>query len=103
MIPRPADDRRSARGMWLALPPGMRGKKSQWAARPPAPTAGASTPSTVRLPPGAARGSTVDDQRYAAREAASPDAKQYKGGDVIVISVTAAVIVLLVVVILILL
>jgi len=57
----------------------------------------------VRLPPGAARGSAVDDQRYGAREAASPDAKQYKGGDVIVISVTAAVIILLVVVILILL
>ena len=51
---------------------------------------------------GAALGTPIDDQRYAAREAASPEAKKYKGGDVIVISASAVAIVLLVVLILIL-
>jgi hypothetical protein len=53
-------------------------------------------------PRGTAAGSKAEDQRYAMREAASPDAKNYKGGDVVVISVTTAAIVLLAVIILIL-
>jgi hypothetical protein len=55
-----------------------------------------------QTPRGPAVGSKADDQRYAMREAASPDAKNYKAGDVVVISVTTAVIVLLAVIILIL-
>ena len=55
-----------------------------------------------RAPNGTAPGSPAEDQRYARREAASPDAKNYKAGDVVVISVTTAVIVLLAVIILIL-
>jgi len=55
-----------------------------------------------RAPRGTAAGSPAEAQRYARREAASPDAKNYKGGDVVVISVTTAVIVLLAVIILIL-
>jgi hypothetical protein len=55
-----------------------------------------------RAPSGPAAGSPAEDQRYAKREAASPDAKNYKAGDVVVISVTTAVIILLAVVILIL-
>ncbi len=44
----------------------------------------------------------ADEQAYASREAASPDAKKYKAGDVIVISATTLVIILLVVLIIIL-
>ncbi len=62
-----------------------------------------SAPAKVELaPPGTVPGSVAEDQRYAMREAASPNAKNYKGGDVVVISATAAVIVILAVVILIL-
>jgi hypothetical protein len=49
-----------------------------------------------------ALGTPSEDQRYAAREAASPDAKKYRGGDVIVISASAVAIILLVVLIIIL-
>ena len=62
-----------------------------------APGAAANVPSGVSL------GSSADEARYAAREAATPEAKKYKGGDVIVISVTAVVVVLLIVVIILLL
>jgi len=55
-----------------------------------------STPQGVKL------GSRDEDQRYASQEAKSPDAKKYRGGDVIVISATALAIILLVVIILIL-
>ncbi len=51
---------------------------------------------------GAALGTPGEDQRYAAREAASPDAKKYRGGDVIVISASAVAIVLLIVLLIIL-
>jgi hypothetical protein len=51
---------------------------------------------------GVALGTHGEDQRYAAREAASPEAKKYRGGDVVVISASAVAIVLLVVLILIL-
>lgn len=54
-------------------------------------------------PKGAVLGSRADEQRYAAREAASPDAKQYRGGDVIVISATAVAIALLIVLVILLL
>ncbi len=47
-------------------------------------------------------GSRADEERYAAREAASPDAKQFRGGDVIVISATAVAIALLIVLVLVL-
>jgi hypothetical protein len=54
-------------------------------------------------PRGAELGSRAEDRRYAAREAASPEAKQYRGGDVLVISATTVAIILLVIVIIILL
>lgn len=54
-------------------------------------------------PKGAALASKAEEAHYAAREAKSPDAKQYRGGDVIVISATAVAVILLVVLILILL
>jgi predicted double-glycine peptidase len=49
-----------------------------------------------------ALGSLTETQTYAAREAASPDAKKYRGGDVIVISASALAVILLVVLIIIL-
>lgn len=63
----------------------------------------ASAPAGEReLPRGTTLGSRAEDRRYAAREAASPDAKTYRGGDVVVISATAVAIILLVIVIIIL-
>lgn len=56
----------------------------------------------VNAPQGVVLGSLDEDQRYASQEAKSPDAKKYRGGDVIVISATALVVILLVVIILIL-
>jgi len=57
---------------------------------------------TLTVPRGVSLGSRDEDHRYASQEAKSPDAKKYRGGDVIVISATALAIILLVVVILIL-
>ncbi len=57
----------------------------------------------IRVPRGATAGSSADDQRYAIREAASEQAKNFKGGNAIIISTTAAVIILLGVIIIILL
>jgi hypothetical protein len=71
-------------------------------AQPKTPPAQSEPAKAERAPRGAVVGSPAEDKRYAMREAASPDAKNYKGGDVVVISVTTAVIVLLAVVILIL-
>lgn len=56
----------------------------------------------ANAPKGVWLGSQSEDRRYAVRETASPDAKKYRGGDVIVISATALIIALLVVIILIL-
>jgi hypothetical protein len=56
----------------------------------------------ARPPERAALGTPSEQERYAAREAASPEASKYRGGDTIVISVTAVAIVLLVVLVLIL-
>ena len=53
-------------------------------------------------PKGVSLGSAQDEKRYAAREATSPEAKNYRGGDVIVISATTALIILLVVLIVVL-
>jgi len=54
------------------------------------------------VPRGTALGSRAEEQSYAKREAASPDAKQFKGGSVIVIGATTVAIILLIVIILIL-
>jgi hypothetical protein len=60
-------------------------------------------PATRVLPGRATPATGVDRSRYAAREAASPEAKQYKGGgDVVIIGSSALVIVLLVVLIIVL-
>ena len=47
-------------------------------------------------------GSMTEAQRYAAREATSPDAKRFRGGDYIVISASALIIILLIVLIIVL-
>jgi Flp pilus assembly protein TadB len=49
----------------------------------------------AKTPSQRSRGSRADENRYAAREKASNDAKKYRAGDVIVISATAAIIILL--------
>jgi hypothetical protein len=67
------------------------------AAGPSAPAA-----SPAPLPRGTELGSRSEDRRYASREAASPEAKQFRGGDVVVISATTIAIILLVIVIIIL-
>ncbi len=46
--------------------------------------------------------SRAEEARYARREAASPEAKKFRGGDVIVISASAIAIVLLIVLIIVL-
>jgi predicted double-glycine peptidase len=61
-----------------------------------------SVPKAATLPPSTALGSLTEAQTYAAREATSPDAKKYRGGDVIVISASALAVILLVVLIIIL-
>lgn len=61
-----------------------------------------SVQSTGHAPRGVAMGSRTEEQRYAAREAASPDAKKYRAGDVIVISASALAIVLVIILIIIL-
>jgi hypothetical protein len=72
-----------------------------------APESGASIQGTarvqeVRAPQGRTMGSRADEARYAAKEAASAEAKNYRAGDVIVISATALVIILLVILIIVL-
>jgi hypothetical protein len=47
-------------------------------------------------------GSPDEERRYAAREAASPAAKNYRAGDVVIISASALAVILLVVLIIIL-
>jgi hypothetical protein len=70
------------------------------------PTSTVATSNHALLAHAAARGTALgarsDEQRYAAREAASPDAKKYRGGDVIVISASVLVVILLVVLIIVL-
>ncbi|HEY3499490.1 MAG TPA: hypothetical protein VGK73_32595 [Polyangiaceae bacterium] len=68
----------------------------------PAPVATTPLAADTVLPRGTMLGSRSEERRYAQREAASPDAKQYRGDDYIVISATAIAIILLVIVIIIL-
>ncbi len=56
----------------------------------------------IRIPRTGAAGASSEDQRYAMREALSRNAKNFRGGDVIVISATVAVIILLGIIIIIL-
>jgi hypothetical protein len=53
--------------------------------------------------PQAAQKPTTDDRRYAARELASPDAADYRGGDTVVIGASAATAILAVLLLVILL
>ncbi len=54
--------------------------------------------------PHAARATSAERSRYAAREAASPEAKQYRGGaDVVIISASALAVIVLAVVLLVVL
>ncbi|HEX3597787.1 MAG TPA: hypothetical protein VHU80_21915 [Polyangiaceae bacterium] len=53
-------------------------------------------------PRGTSLGSGTEEARYAAREAAAPQAKKYRGGDVIIISASVLVVILLVVLIIVL-
>lgn len=54
------------------------------------------------VPHGTALGSHSEEARYAQREATAPQAKNYRGGDVIVISASVLVVILLVVLIIVL-
>lgn len=73
------------------------------APRAEAPSA-AHAPATTRvLPQRAALATRTDRSRYAAREAASPEAKQYRGGDdVVIIGGSALALVLAIVLIIVL-
>ena len=67
----------------------------------PAVTTIAKSP-VAKAPSHRSRGSRADEDRYAAREKASNDAKKYRAGDAIVITATAAIIILLGVIIILL-
>ena len=69
----------------------------------PVPAAGESGAVRIIVPHKPGAGSSLEDQRYAMREALSQNAKNFRGGDVIVISATVAVIILLGIIIIILL
>lgn len=58
--------------------------------------------SAAHAPVGAVPGSRSEERRYAAREASSPQAKDYRGGDVIVISASALAVILLVILVIVL-
>ena len=59
-------------------------------------------PAAPPAPSPRAFGDPADEARYAAREAASPDAKKYRGGDVIVIGASTLAVILIVVLIIVL-
>jgi hypothetical protein len=61
------------------------------------------TPATAKPAPSGAKASADDRSRYAARDEASPRAKNYRGGDTIVIGTTAVVAILAVVLLVVLL
>jgi predicted double-glycine peptidase len=64
--------------------------------------AGATEGATAKaapIAPSSAAATLNEQERYAARESASPDAKKYRGGDYIVISASALAVILLVVLI----
>jgi hypothetical protein len=66
-------------------------------------TAETSTPQRLAAP-ARVRATGVERSRYAAREAASPEARQYRGGDdVVIISASALAVVLAVVLLIVLL
>jgi len=56
----------------------------------------------LAAPRTASRGSRAEERRYAEREAASPAAKNYRAGSVVVISASALAVILLVIIIIIL-
>jgi len=60
------------------------------------------TPKLASQPRSVERATPGEEKRYAAREAASPGAKEHRGGDTVVIGASALAVVLLVVVVLIL-
>ena len=69
----------------------------------PAPTVVQTQPRGIATQPRAPHGSRADQQRYAAREAQSKNAKKFRGGEpVVVITATAAIIILLGVIIILL-
>lgn len=76
-------------------------ERSNAAARP---AARLELPEQRATPPAAnARALTADEQRYAAREASSPNAQEYRGGDAIVIGASTATVVLAVILLIVLL
>jgi hypothetical protein len=60
-------------------------------------------PATAKHAPSATKASADDRSRYAARDEASPKAKNYRGGDTVVIGTTAVVAILAVVLLVVLL
>jgi hypothetical protein len=81
--------------------PAFASERGLAAAAESVPTAQAQTPSKAPL---SARATSAERSRYAAREAASPEAKQYRGGaDVVIISASALAVIVLAVVLLVVL
>ncbi len=62
----------------------------------------ATTPKLAAQPRSVERATPSEEKRYAAREAASPGAKEHRGGDTVVIGASALVVVLLVLVVIVL-
>lgn len=81
--------------------PAFAAERGLTAAAESVPAARAQTPAPSPAP---ARASSAERSRYAAREAASPEAKQYRGGaDVVIISASALAVIVLAVVLLVIL
>lgn len=77
---------------------------NQSSVQAPAPTARAAQASTRNTAaPSHTQAATDDKSRYAAREAASPEAQAYRGGDTLVIGATTATIILAIVLLVVLL
>ena len=73
------------------------------AAAAPATATHSATHSATKHAPSAPKASADDGTRYAARDEASPQAKNYRGGDTVVIGTTAVVAILAVVLLVVLL
>jgi hypothetical protein len=76
---------------------------AQSAVQAPAAAPRANKPSVSSTPAPRTMSATDDKARYAAREAASPEAQAYRGGDTIVIGATAATAILAVILLIVLL
>ncbi len=82
---------------FVSIPMAAEARESESSVATEARPAGDST-----APPRTSFGARNEEARYAAREAASPDAKQFRGGDVIIISAGVLALILVIVLIIVL-